>query len=89
MILGSAHAQNNLSVDMVLVEGGMFGTQVYDSITNITKTYFSHDIPTFYMGNTEVSVQDFRQFCKETDRKMPPQPDWSWSDPKLPVVNVT
>lgn len=83
------HAQNNLPVDMVHVEGGLFGIQVDDSITNITKTYFSHDIPSFRMGNTEVSVQDFKQFCKETDRSMPPQPDWGWGDPKLPVVNVT
>lgn len=83
------HAQNNLPVDMVHVQGGLFGTQVYDSITNITKTYFSHDIPSFRMSNTEVSVQDFKQFCKETGRKMPPEPDWGWGDPKLPVVNVT
>ncbi|MDF2159111.1 SUMF1/EgtB/PvdO family nonheme iron enzyme [Algoriphagus sp. CAU 1675] len=83
------HAQNNLPVDMVYVEGGLFGTQVYDSITNITKTYFSHDIPSFRIGSTEVSVQDFKQFCKETGRNMPPEPDWGWKDPKRPIVNVT
>ncbi|WP_318342929.1 formylglycine-generating enzyme family protein [Flagellimonas baculiformis] len=83
------HAQNNLPVDMVHVQGGPYGIQTYDSISNTTKTYLSHDIPSFYMSNTEVSVQDFKQFCKETDRKMPPEPDWGWGDPKLPVVNVT
>lgn len=83
------HAQNNLPVDMVYVEGGTYGIQTYDSITNMTKTYPSHDITSFHMSNTEVSVQDFKQFCKETDRRMPPEPDWGWGDPKLPVVNVT
>ncbi len=83
------HAQNNLPVDMMFVQGGAYGIQTYDSITNMTKTYPSHDIPSFYMSNTEVSVQDFKHFCKETNRKMPPKPDWGWGDPKRPIVNVT
>lgn len=90
LVVSSAlFAQNNLPVDMVLVEGGDYGIQVYDSVSNITKTYFSKEMDSFYMSATEVSVQDFKTFCKETNRKMPPEPDWGWGDPKLPVVDVT
>lgn len=41
----------------------------------------------FYLDATEVTVGDFRQFCRQTGRKMPEQPIWS-SDAH-PVVNVT
>ncbi|NDV44198.1 formylglycine-generating enzyme family protein [Flagellimonas sediminis] len=82
-------AQNNLPVDMILVPEGFFGTQVSDSVTGSVKTHLTQEIRSFYMGSTEVSIQDFQQFCKDTGRKMPPAPEWGWGDPKLPIANVT
>lgn len=78
------HAQNNLPVDMMFVQGGAYCIQTYDSITNMTKTYPSHDIPSFYMSNTEVSVQDFKQFCKETKKHelpflLPTRQQWEYA----------
>lgn len=74
---------------MKFIPGGDFGIQVHDNITGITKTKFLYDLTDFYLSKTEVSVQDYLQFTKETGRSMPPAPDWGWGDPKLPMVNVT
>src|SRR5690606_4264200 len=72
---------------MVLVEGGLFGNRPSDHVSNSSKTFFYHEIPSFRMSTTEVSVQDFKQFCKETQRAMPSDP--GWGDPKRPMVNIT
>lgn len=82
-------AQNNLPIDLVAVEGGHFGILVQDSISDTARTIYLQEIPDFQMAATEVSIQDFGQFCRETGRPMPPEPDWGWGDPKRPVVNVT
>lgn len=42
----------------------------------------------FWMYSTLVRVAQFRQFCKATDRQMPPEPSYGWAD-QHPVVNVT
>ena len=41
----------------------------------------------FYLDTDEVSVEEYRKFCAQTDRPMPEQPDWS--SPRHPVVNVS
>ncbi len=41
----------------------------------------------FYMDTKEVTVSEFEDFCMETRRRMPEQPEWSSS--YHPVVNVT
>ncbi len=40
----------------------------------------------FALGIHEISVAEFTNFCSATKRSCPTQP---WSDPKLPVVNVS
>lgn len=82
-------AQNNLPVDMILVKSGTLEKQANGNTSSNTKGSFSDEIASFYMSATEVSVQDFKQFCKETKKTMPPEPDWGWGDPKKPIVNVT
>lgn len=46
------------------------------------------EMEAFYLSATEVSIQDYQTFCKNTGRHMPPEPDWGFGDPKRPVVNV-
>lgn len=41
----------------------------------------------FWMGRYEVTVGQYRRFCRETGRSMPPQPPGSGED--HPVVNVS
>lgn len=42
----------------------------------------------FYLYKTEVTVAQYRKFCKATKREMPFEPDWKWQDTN-PIVNVT
>jgi formylglycine-generating enzyme required for sulfatase activity len=42
----------------------------------------------FYIYKYDVTVAQYRQFCAETKRAMPPEPNWKWQD-NHPIVNVT
>jgi sulfatase modifying factor 1 len=72
-------------VDMVYIPGGSF---------NMGSTANKDEQPVhpvivngFYMDKYEVTVAQFREFCKATRRNMPQQPYWN-SD-KNPVVNAS
>ena len=41
----------------------------------------------FYLDKHEVTVEEYRRFCKATRRKMPKQPQWN--DEDHPIINVT
>jgi formylglycine-generating enzyme required for sulfatase activity len=41
----------------------------------------------FYLDKHEVTVEEYRRFCKATRRKMPKQPQWN--DDDHPIINVT
>lgn len=41
----------------------------------------------FYLDVNEVTVREYRQFCRQTGRTMPQQPDWNYDN--HPVVNVS
>jgi len=42
----------------------------------------------FYIYKYDVTVAQYRRFCAETRRAMPPEPNWKWQD-NHPIVNVT
>ncbi|MEI6521831.1 MAG: SUMF1/EgtB/PvdO family nonheme iron enzyme, partial [bacterium] len=42
----------------------------------------------FFIYKYEVTVKQYKIFCKETDYKMPPEPSWGWIDTH-PIVNVS
>ena len=42
----------------------------------------------FYIYKYDVTVAQYRIFCTETKRAMPPEPNWKWQD-NHPIVNVT
>lgn len=76
------HIQN-----MILVEGGTFemgsikGYVMEQPIHTVT-------LPDFYIDKYEVTVAEYREFCKATKRKMPVKPPWGWSD-NHPVTNIS
>jgi formylglycine-generating enzyme required for sulfatase activity len=42
----------------------------------------------YWIYKYEVTVQQYRDFCRATGRRMPLKPDWGWRDDH-PIVNVT
>jgi formylglycine-generating enzyme required for sulfatase activity/outer membrane protein assembly factor BamB len=42
----------------------------------------------YYIYKYLVTVDEYRRFCHETVRTMPPEPSWKWQDTH-PIVNVT
>jgi len=42
----------------------------------------------YFIYKYEVTVAQYRRFCEETNRSMPPEPDWKWQDAH-PIVNIT
>ncbi|MBQ9254349.1 MAG: SUMF1/EgtB/PvdO family nonheme iron enzyme [Bacteroidales bacterium] len=45
-------------------------------------------INTFEIGKYEVTVKEYREFCKATGRTMPREPQFGWQD-NYPIVNVS
>ncbi|WP_448518687.1 formylglycine-generating enzyme family protein [Rhodoflexus sp.] len=73
--------------EVVFVEGGAFLMGSEDGEPEeqpIHKVYVS----SFYIGKYEVTVAQYREFCKETGRAMPETPKWGWQD-NAPIVNVS
>ncbi len=42
----------------------------------------------FWIDKYEVTVAEYRRFCRETGREMPPEPHWGWKEDH-PIVNVS
>lgn len=80
------HAQ-----EFVRVEGGLFTM----GCTSTDKDCYPDERPshrvmvsTFEIGKYEVTVKEYKEFCKATKRQMPQQPSFGWVD-NYPMVNVT
>jgi formylglycine-generating enzyme required for sulfatase activity len=84
---------------MILVKGGTF-KMGSNSGENDEKPVHTVTLSDFYIGKYEVTVAQFKLFCSETGRKLPPEPKsdwyeenknavkWVWKD-DYPIVNVT
>jgi len=46
------------------------------------------DLDGYWLYRTEVTVAQYRRFCRATSRALPPAPDWKWQDTH-PIVNVS
>lgn len=73
---------------MVFVEGGTF-------VMGNPEGYYYNSLPQhkvslhdFFLDVTEVTVAQYRAFCKSTSKRMPSPPPGGWSD-KNPIVNVS
>jgi len=45
-------------------------------------------IDDFYIGETEITVAQFRAYCNDTETEMPEEPYWGWED-DYPIVSIT
>jgi formylglycine-generating enzyme required for sulfatase activity len=72
-------------LDMVYIPGGYFkmGSKFKKDEKPIHRVYMDG----FYMDKHEVTVAEFREFCRVAGRGMPKQP--YWNDDRHPVVNVS
>ena len=77
----AARLGNLLYPEMVLVEGGTFtmGDEWGEGDEDELPT---HEITlrNYKISKTEVTVKQYRQFCRETNRSMPETPSWGWQD---------
>jgi formylglycine-generating enzyme required for sulfatase activity len=71
--------------DMVYIPGGSL--RMGSKFNADEKPKHNVTVKGFYLDKYEVTVAEFRQFCKATRKRMPRQP--SWNNDKHPVVNVS
>ncbi len=86
--------------EMVLIPAGEFlmGTseeQLAALPISYERKWLSNELPqhkvyldAYYIYKTEVTVAQYRKFCKTTKHAMPKEPSWKWHDTN-PIVNVT
>ncbi|BBM85670.1 bifunctional serine/threonine-protein kinase/formylglycine-generating enzyme family protein [Candidatus Uabimicrobium amorphum] len=70
---------------MAFVPAGKFwlGSNYQENEMPVQQVY----LDSFYVDKYEVSQKQYRNFCKATKRKCPPQP--KWSSPDHPIVNIS
>lgn len=82
LLVLQACKQNQEKIEWVYVEGGTFEqgkNQIIispkgDTITGFTSPHRMVEIDNFYISKYEITVKQFKEFCKETGRKMPDPP---------------
>ncbi len=88
----SPNAQNQtctLGIEFVFVQAGTFQMgDVFGNGDSDEKPVHTVTVSDFYLSKTEITVAQYRAFCKATRRKMPPTPEWGWQD-NHPIVNVS
>lgn len=72
--------------EMILVEGGTFemGSDDYADERPIHKV----KLKSFYIDKFPVTVKQYKEFCKATNRSLPRSPNWGWFE-EHPIVNIT
>lgn len=73
--------------EMVFVEGGSFLMGSEDGEPEEQPVH-KVIVGSFHIAKYEVTVAQYREFCKETGRAMPETPKWGWQD-TAPIVNVS
>ena len=75
--------------EMVLVDGGTFVMGSSDKkAEDEEKPAHKVTVSSFYIAKHEVTVAQYKLFCKETKRKLPDAPKWGFVD-NHPIVNVS
>lgn len=80
-----------LAMDFVDVEGGKFQMGCTEEAAGYTaneRPRHEVTVSSFSISKYEITVAQYRQFCKETGHPMPPQPAWGWVN-EHPIVNVS
>ncbi len=88
LIISNLAFSQNLP-EMVAVNGGTFTMGDEWGIGN-TDELPTHEvtIKSFSISQTEVTVAQYRYYCKATGVAMPKEPSWGWQN-NHPIVNVT
>ena len=81
-----AERQANAPEGMIWIPGGTFMMGSKDGDDD-EKPVHEVTVDGFYMDQYEVTVGQFKVFCKATDREMPGQPEWNKDN--HPAVNVS
>ncbi|SDA42310.1 Formylglycine-generating enzyme, required for sulfatase activity, contains SUMF1/FGE domain [Algoriphagus alkaliphilus] len=91
LMLAHLHAQTlrtpPLKPEVVFVKGGTFKMGTTEE-NKVEMPVHAVTVSDFSIGKYEVTVSQYRAFCKETGRKMPSKPDWEWVD-NYPMVKVS
>jgi len=82
LILFSCNNKNSIDVEWIFVEGGTFqqGKNQFiispkrDTIYGMTSPNRTLKLNDFYIGKYEITVKQFKEFCKQTNRQMPNPP---------------
>lgn len=102
LIFSCKQADENKGIEWILVEGGTFeqGKNQFiispkgDTITGFTSPRRTVELDRFYIAKYEITVKQFKEFCKSTGRKMPEPPaenaygikgTYSWED-QMPML---
>ncbi len=74
---------------MVLIEGGTFlmGSDSKETYEDERPPH-NETVKTYWISKYETTVAEYKAFCMDTKRDLPPKPEWGWND-KKPIVNVT
>lgn len=77
--------------EFIKVEGGYFymgcgddDNECYPDEKPIHQVY----INTFEIGKYEVTVKEYRDYCKKKNKQMPSEPSYGWED-NMPIVNIS
>ncbi len=73
--------------EMVFVKGGSFYMGSNSGREN-EKPVHKVKIESFYIDKYELTVGEYKKFCKETSRSLPTEPRYGWKD-NYPIVNVS
>lgn len=89
--LSSFLSSSNPLLDMVKVEGGTFmmGSRDDNKIAeNDEQKQHEVTVNTFEINKLEVSVWEWKDYCKKTKKALPAKQAWGWND-NYPITNVT
>ncbi|MES2811610.1 MAG: SUMF1/EgtB/PvdO family nonheme iron enzyme [Bacteroidota bacterium] len=81
----------NPVLELVKIEGGTFmmGSKDDNRIAeNDEQKQHEVKVGAFEINRLEVTVWEWKQYCKKTKTKLPTAPTWGWND-NYPITNVT
>lgn len=82
--------RNPAGIDWIFVKGSTFqmGDVFFDEYEDDAEPVHMVAVGDYYLSKCEITVVQYRAFCKATDRSMPEAPRWGWME-KNPIVNVS
>jgi formylglycine-generating enzyme required for sulfatase activity len=78
-------SKTSIELEMVFIEGGTFSMGSNESSEE--KPIHSVALSSFKMGKYEVTVAQYKAYCKDSGTQMPKAPSWGWKDTH-PMVNI-